>query len=176
MTSLTKQDINTKTSSSNTTPPPAPQQNIASTQQMGKVFQSLYLESPDKTAKGQDSWNEAALVNINHRVAGLIRQHRTLEKLNSTYIEPYLETDVMHTSFCNWGTLTGRLSSRNPNLQNIPRTHFKLKDTHLSLGYFGLLGILFLTTYSYALAVVAANARLIISTNFFINTASKAIF
>ena len=86
------------------------------------------IESPVLTPKGKPSWNEAALININHRIAGLIRQHRTLEKLTSTYVDPYLETDVMHTSFCNWGTATGRLSSRDPNLQNIPRNHFKLVE------------------------------------------------
>ena len=37
----------------------------------------------------------------------------------------------MHTSYCNWGAVTGRLSSREPNLQNIPRTHFKLTDREL---------------------------------------------
>ena len=71
-------------------------------------------------------------MNINHRIAGLIRQHRTLEKLQSTYVDPYLETTVMHTSFCNWGTSTGRLSSREPNLQNIPRNHFKLLEPQIT--------------------------------------------
>ena len=65
-------------------------------------------------------------------MAGLIRQYRTLEKLKSTYIEPYLETSIMHTSFCNWVTATGRLSSRGPNLQNIPRNHFKLQESNLT--------------------------------------------
>ena len=89
------------------------------------------IESPIKTSKGNDSWNEAALVNINHRLAGLIRQYRTLEKLKSTYIDPYLAVETMHTSFCNWGAATGRLSSREPNLQNIPRNHFKLHEPSL---------------------------------------------
>ena len=102
--------------------------NISSPMQIGEIFATMGIESPIKTPKGKDSWNEAALVNINNRIAGLIRQHRTLEKLNSTYIDPYINVDVMHTSFCNWGTSTGRISSRDPNLQNIPRNHFKLQE------------------------------------------------
>ena len=106
--------------------------NIQSTQQVGEVFTSQGVYSPIKTPKGQDSWNEAALVQINNPIAGLIRQYRTLEKLRSTYLEPYAGTSIMHTSYCNWGAVTGRLSSREPNLQNIPRTHFKLADISLT--------------------------------------------
>ena len=106
--------------------------NISSPKQIGEVFNEMGIHSPVKTSKGNDSWNEAALININHRMAGLIRQYRTLEKLGSTYLDPYLETDVMHTNFCNWGTATGRLSSREPNLQNIPRNHFKLHERDLT--------------------------------------------
>ena len=105
--------------------------NVSSPSQIGEVFESMGIESPVKTPKGASSWNEVALVSINHRLAGLIRQYRTLEKLKSTYIEPYLETNIMRTSFCNWGTSTGRLSSREPNLQNIPRNHFKLNNIKL---------------------------------------------
>ena len=106
--------------------------NIQSTQETGTVFHKLGLYSEVLTPKGKESWNEGALVKINHPIAGLVRQHRALGKLISTYLEPYTELSVLHTSFCNWGTLTGRLSSRSPNLQNIPRTHFKLRDTELT--------------------------------------------
>ena len=106
--------------------------NINSTQQVGEILNSLGIQSPIKTPKDKDSWNEAALMQINHPLAGYIRQYRALGKLRSTYMEPYQDIEVMHTSYCNWGTLTGRLSSREPNLQNIPRTHFKLADMELT--------------------------------------------
>lgn len=106
--------------------------NLNSTQQLGEVLNNLGIHSPEKTEKGKQSWNEAALVQINHPLAGYVRQYRALEKLRSTYLEPFLELDVLHTTFCNWGTLTGRLSSRNPNLQNIPRNHFNLIDRVLT--------------------------------------------
>ena len=105
--------------------------NISSSQQIDAMFKTMDIYSPVKTAKGANSWNETALVNINNPIAGLIRQYRTLDKLNSTYIEPYMDADIMHTTFCNWGTTTGRLSSRSPNLQNIPRNHFKLSNIDL---------------------------------------------
>ena len=106
--------------------------NLSSTQQLGEVFNENGIFSAVTTPKGKQSWGEEALIRINNPLAGLVRQYRSLTKLQSTYLEPYLETDVMHTSFCNWGTLTGRLSSREPNLQNIPRNHFKLRDVKLS--------------------------------------------
>ena len=106
--------------------------NIRSTQEISEVFHKLGIHSNLFTATGKESWGAAALAQINHPLAGLIRQHRALSKLASTYLEPYLAKDVLHTSFCNWGTLTGRLSSREPNLQNIPRNHFKLRNVELS--------------------------------------------
>ena len=105
--------------------------NIHSTKQVGEVLNGKGVYSPLKTPKGNDAWNEAALAQIDNPIAGLIRQYRTLEKLRSTYLEPYADIDTMHTSYCNWGAVTGRLSSREPNLQNIPRTHFKLIDREL---------------------------------------------
>ena len=108
--------------------------NISSPQQIGEVFNNMIppIHSPVKTPKGEESWGEAALVNTNHRMAGLLRQYRTLAKLKSTYIKPYLDKDIEHTQFQNWGAATGRLSSANPNLQNIPRNHFKLEEKQLS--------------------------------------------
>jgi len=105
--------------------------NIHSTKQVGEVLNEKGVYSPVKTPKGNDAWNEAALAQIDNPIAGLIRQYRTLEKLRATYLEPYASVDTIHTSYCNWGAVTGRLSSRRPNLQNIPRTHFKLTDREL---------------------------------------------
>jgi len=106
--------------------------NINSTQQLCEIMNNNGIYSPLTTPKGAQSWGEAALIQINNPLAGLVRQYRALGKLHSTYLEPYIEKNIMHTSFCNWGTLTGRLSSREPNLQNIPRNHFKLSDTTLT--------------------------------------------
>lgn len=105
--------------------------NMRSTVELGEVFHELGIYSSLKTTKGAESWSEKALKEIDHPLAILIRQYRALYKLSSTYLEPYLSTNILHTSFCNWGTLTGRLSSREPNLQNIPRTHFKLENLDL---------------------------------------------
>jgi len=106
--------------------------NISSSQQVGEVLNKLGIHSPTQTPKGKESWGEAALIQINNPIAGLIRQYRSLEKLKSTYLEPYIETKTLHTTFCNWVVVTGRLSSRSPNLQNIPRTHFNLVDKALT--------------------------------------------
>ena len=106
--------------------------NLASSQQVGEMFNAKGIHSPVKTPKGKESWSESALVQINDPLAGLIRQYRSLEKLKSTYLEPYIEVDTLHTTFCNWVVVTGRLSSRSPNLQNIPRTHFNLADKELT--------------------------------------------
>jgi DNA polymerase-1 len=108
--------------------------NINSSQQVGELLNERGITSSIQTPKGKESWSEVALVQIDDPLAGYIRQYRALEKLKSTYLEPYLDSPVMHTSYCNWGTLTGRLSSKEPNLQNIPRTHFKLLDRELTDG------------------------------------------
>ena len=105
---------------------------LTSPVQVGTALKGLGISSVVQTTKGNESWGEEALAQINHPVAGYIRQYRTLGKLRSTYLEPYFDITTIHTTFCNWGTLTGRLSSRDPNLQNLPRTHFRLSDEALS--------------------------------------------
>jgi DNA polymerase-1 len=102
--------------------------NINSTKQLGAVlFETLGLPAVKKTKTGY-STDEKVLNAIidEHPVVALILQYRELHKLYSTYIDPLLKLALstedrrVHTSFVQTGTATGRLSSKNPNLQNIP--------------------------------------------------------
>lgn len=101
--------------------------NINSTQQLQKVlFEERKLKPVRKTKTGY-STDTAVLEELSSEdpVPELVLRHRTLSKLKSTYVDslPKLvnrETGRIHTSFVLTGTATGRLSSRNPNLQNIP--------------------------------------------------------
>lgn len=103
--------------------------NISSPKQVGELlFDKLKLsDKPKRTKTGQYVTDEETLEQLRykHEVAGLILDYRGLKKLLSTYIEalPRLvneETGRVHTSFNQTVTATGRLSSSNPNLQNIP--------------------------------------------------------
>lgn len=103
--------------------------NISSPKQVGEVlFDKLLLnEKAKKTKSGQYSTSEEVLENLRsrHPVVEKILEHRGLKKLLSTYIDalPQLinpATGKIHTSFNQTVTATGRLSSSNPNLQNIP--------------------------------------------------------
>ena len=103
--------------------------NIASPKQVGEVlFDTLRLDSKaKKTKKGQYVTNEEVLEALRrkHPIVGKILDYRGLKKLLGTYIDalPSLinpRTNHIHTSFNQTVTATGRLSSSNPNLQNIP--------------------------------------------------------
>ncbi|MCO5253897.1 MAG: DNA polymerase I [Bacteroidia bacterium] len=103
--------------------------NIASPKQMGEVlFDKLKLaEKPKKTKTGQYQTNEEVLVKLahTHEIVNHILDYRELVKLKSTYVDalPLLikeSTGRIHTSFNQAVVGTGRLSSNNPNLQNIP--------------------------------------------------------
>lgn len=103
--------------------------NIASPKQVGEVlFDRLKIVAKAKKTKtGQYVTSEEVLESLRskHEIVGKILEHRGLKKLLGTYIDalPLLinpETGKIHTSFNQTVTATGRLSSSNPNLQNIP--------------------------------------------------------
>lgn len=103
--------------------------NLGSNLQLGKAFNAVGIVSPVVSEAGNQSWDEIVLAGIDNPAAGRIREWRTLDKMRHTYLEPFLEGNgKLHTTFCNWGTITGRLSSREPNLQNIPRFMIPLDD------------------------------------------------
>lgn len=103
--------------------------NINSTKQVGEIlFERLKIEEKAKKTKtGSYSTSEDILEKMRskHPIVGKLLEYRGLKKLLSTYIDalPELirpETGKVHTSFNQTVTSTGRLSSTNPNLQNIP--------------------------------------------------------
>ncbi len=102
--------------------------NINSTKQLGVVlFETLELPVGKKTKTGY-STDEKVLNSLYdaHDIIPVLLEYREVFKLYSTYIDPLLtlglstEDRRIHTSFLQTGTATGRLSSKNPNLQNIP--------------------------------------------------------
>ncbi len=105
--------------------------NLNSTQQLSKVlFETLKLEPPDrnkKTASGHYSTSAAVLDELvgQHPVVDKLLEYRELAKLKSTYLDSLPlqinpRTRRVHTSFNQTGSVTGRLASQDPNLQNIP--------------------------------------------------------
>lgn len=103
--------------------------NLASPKQLGVVlYEKLGLPVLSKTAKGQPSTAEAVLSELaeqGHELPVLLMEYRSLSKLKSTYTDRLPEqinplTGRIHTSYHQAVTATGRLSSSDPNLQNIP--------------------------------------------------------
>lgn len=100
--------------------------NIASPKQVGEIlFDKLGIKGGKKTATGQYSTSESVLEKIEHPLTEIILEHRGLAKLKSTYTDRLIEqshndTHRVHTSYHQALTATGRLSSSDPNLQNIP--------------------------------------------------------
>ena len=101
--------------------------NINSPQQLGKVlYEDLQLTVPVKYGKGKSPSTAADILEtLEHPIARLVLEYRQLSKLKGTYVDalPALidpATGRLHTTFNQTGAATGRLSSSNPNLQNIP--------------------------------------------------------
>ena len=103
--------------------------NVNSNKQLGEVlFDELHLvEKPKRTATGQYATDESTLQTLagEHEIVRCLLEYRTVAKLKSTYadalpaaISP--RTGRIHTTFYQAATATGRLSSQDPNLQNIP--------------------------------------------------------
>ncbi len=125
--------------------------NIRSTQQLSEVlFEKLNLPHGKKTKTGY-STNEEVLNGLidAHEIIPYLLEYREIYKLKSTYFEPLIklakedENSRIYTSFLQTGTSTGRLSSKEPNLQNIPvktelgrevRKGFVAKDGHKLVG------------------------------------------
>ena len=102
--------------------------NLASTKQLQEIlFDKLGLPIIQKTPKGAPSTNEEVLEELafSHELPKVLVEHRGLSKLKSTYTDklPQMvnpQTGRVHTSYHQAVTATGRLSSSDPNLQNIP--------------------------------------------------------
>ena len=102
--------------------------NLASPKQLGEIlFEKLEIPILKKTAKGAPSTKEEVLqeLALDYPLPKVILEHRGLAKLKSTYTDklPVMinpKTGRIHTSYHQAGTATGRLSSSDPNLQNIP--------------------------------------------------------
>lgn len=103
--------------------------NISSPKQLGEILfdkLGLYAKNLKKTSGGARSTRESELEKLKdtHKVIPLILEYRELSKLISTYLEP-MQTLVgndgrLHARFVLAGSTTGRMTSQNPNLQNIP--------------------------------------------------------
>ena len=104
--------------------------NINSSQQLGFVlFEKLKLPTLKKTQKTKRYSTDVSVLKklcaYNSKVPSLVLQYRTISKLKSTYLDALInmadpETHRIHTSYNQTVTATGRLSSSDPNLQNIP--------------------------------------------------------
>jgi len=99
--------------------------NVSSPQQLSAVlFEKLGLKHFQKTSRGYSTKNDVLeKLRGEHPIVELIIQYRKLTKLQGTYVEglkPLLKRGVVHTTYNQYLTTTGRLSSSDPNLQNIP--------------------------------------------------------
>ncbi len=108
--------------------------NISSPMQVGEIIKGSLSSNYKKTKTGRISTKESELLKLSTKlpIVSLILEFREYAKLLSTYAEPILELSAgdgkIHTTFNQTGTVTGRLSSDSPNLQNIPiRSEFGAK-------------------------------------------------
>lgn len=118
--------------------------NINSTQQLGVIlFEKLGLDTQKKTKKKTAYSTDVEVLTAlapTHELPALVLEHRTLAKLKSTYVDALSnlvnhKTGRIHASFNQTGAATGRFSSSNPNLQNIPirgEEGLKIRETFIA--------------------------------------------
>lgn len=102
--------------------------NVNSTQQLGKIlFEKLRIGDSAKKNKASKSYKTTAeeleKYADDYEIVRLLLRYRKIQKINSTYVEgfrPLIKNGRVHTTYNQSNTQTGRLSSANPNLQNIP--------------------------------------------------------
>ncbi len=114
-------------------PPPKYQINFGAVAQLGRLLYDWIKLPPKLTEKGNYSITADILAEFNTKMENppaiipMLIEYRKLKHIRDTYISPYRDgllldsNSRVHTNFLLHGTVTGRLSSRNPNLQNIPR-------------------------------------------------------
>jgi DNA polymerase-1 len=124
--------------------------NLKSTQQLSKIlFEEMNLPTKGlkKTPKGVVSTKESELLKLKgqHKIIDLILEYRELSKMLSTYIDNLIplvdQDDRLHPEFLQLGTATGRMASKNPNIQNIPTGgHYgqKIRSAFISQDDFSL--------------------------------------
>jgi DNA polymerase-1 len=97
--------------------------NVSNPHFIKKIFEGMGLKSPRTTEKGAASWNKIALASMEDPIANLVVRARASINIYN-YYERFLDmkdaNNILHPSFNQAGTKTGRLSCREPNLQNIP--------------------------------------------------------
>lgn len=145
--------------------------NINSPKQLGEVlFINLNIPPLKKTKTGFSTDSEVLerLKEQGYKIADYILEYRKLTKLNTTYIEPLCKMidskGRVHTTFNQTGTVTGRLSSSEPNLQNIPaRTDegMKIREGFIAKKGYLLLGIDYSQIELRVLAEISQDERLI---------------
>lgn len=109
---------------------------IASNKELGIVMAELGINpvafnKPKKDGTVVAKWDKAALGSLRHGIGKLIIEWRKVEHLKNTYFQPLIGIKelsgrcVIHPNIKSWGTVTGRCSCENPNLQNLTRGEFE---------------------------------------------------
>src|SRR5882762_5081758 len=113
--------------------------NLGSSDQITEVFTRMGIKPVSFTTGGasgkpKPKWDVASLMSIDHPACGGILEYRGLQKVKTTYFEPLLEYEdsIVHPTFKSWGTVTGRMSSTNPNAQNISNKFQRLEGSEAS--------------------------------------------